>query len=342
MFDHYPEKQETSNMQSIIMPDRPDVLISVRDVFGIDIDMQVRAFSEGSDYVPDIDQAYHFNSEVTLAILAGFTHNRRVMLQGLHGTGKSTHIEQIAARLNWPCMRVNLDGHISRLDLVGKDTIVIRDDRQITEFQEGIVPWSLQRPIALVFDEYDAGRADVMFVIQRLLERDGKFTLLDQNRVLTPHPYFRLFATANTIGLGNLNGLYHGTQLLNHGQIDRWNIVATLNYLSSEEEMAIVQSRAPDFCGKKYTKLLKSMVALATLTREGFVAGDLSTLMSPRTVISWAENTLIFDDHVLAFRLSFLNKCEEDEHPIIAEYFQRCFDKELDASYLHLHPSDAQ
>lgn len=342
MFDHYPEKQETSNMQSTIMPDRPDVLISVRDVFGIDIDMQVRAFSESSDYVPDIDQAYHFNSEVTLAILAGFTHNRRVMLQGLHGTGKSTHIEQIAARLNWPCMRVNLDGHISRLDLVGKDTIVIRDDRQITEFQEGIVPWSLQRPIALVFDEYDAGRADVMFVIQRLLERDGKFTLLDQNRVLTPHPYFRLFATANTIGLGNLNGLYHGTQLLNHGQIDRWNIVATLNYLSSEEEMAIVQSRAPEFCGKEYTKLLKSMVALATLTREGFVAGDVSTLMSPRTVISWAENTLIFDDHVLAFRLSFLNKCEEDEHPIIAEYFQRCFDKELDASYLLSHPSEAQ
>lgn len=342
MFDHYPEKQETSNMQSTNMPDRPDVLISVRDVFGIDIDMQVRAFSESSDYVPDIDQAYHFNSEVTLAILAGFTHNRRVMLQGLHGTGKSTHIEQIAARLNWPCMRVNLDGHISRLDLVGKDTIVIRDDRQITEFQEGIVPWSLQRPIALVFDEYDAGRADVMFVIQRLLERDGKFTLLDQNRVLTPHPYFRLFATANTIGLGNLNGLYHGTQLLNHGQIDRWNIVATLNYLSSEEEMAIVQSRAPEFCGKEYTKLLKSMVALATLTREGFVAGDVSTLMSPRTVISWAENTLIFDDHVLAFRLSFLNKCEEDEHPIIAEYFQRCFDKELDASYLLSHPSDAQ
>jgi len=329
-------------MHSISMPNEPDVLISVRDVFGIDTNTRVRAFSERADYVPDIDESYHFNAEVTLAILAGFTHNRRVMLQGLHGTGKSTHIEQVAARLNWPCMRVNLDGHISRLDLVGKDTIVIRDDRQITEFQEGIVPWSLQRPIALVFDEYDAGRADVMFVIQRLLERDGKFALLDQNRVLAPHPYFRLFATANTVGLGNSSGLYHGTQLLNHGQIDRWNIVATLNYLSSEEEMTIVQSRAPEFRDGKNANLLKSMVALATLTREGFVVGDLSTLMSPRTVISWAENTLIFEDHVLAFKLSFLNKCEEDEHPIIAEYFQRCFDEELDASYLQLHQSDGQ
>ena len=329
-------------MHSISMPNEPDVLISVRDVFGIDTNTRVRAFSERADYVPDIDESYHFNAEVTLAILAGFTHNRRVMLQGLHGTGKSTHIEQVAARLNWPCMRINLDGHISRLDLVGKDTIVIRDDRQITEFQEGIVPWSLQRPIALVFDEYDAGRADVMFVIQRLLERDGKFALLDQNRVLAPHPYFRLFATANTVGLGNSSGLYHGTQLLNHGQIDRWNIVATLNYLSREEEMTIVQSRTPEFCEGKKANLLKSMVALATLTREGFVVGDLSTLMSPRTVISWAENTLIFEDHVLAFRLSFLNKCEEDEHPIIAEYFQRCFDEELDASYLQLHPSDGQ
>ena len=327
-------------MHSISMPDEPDVLLSVHELFGIDSAMQVKGFSQRSDYVPDIDEAYHFNPEVTLAILAGFTHNRRVMLQGLHGTGKSTHIEQIAARLNWPCMRVNLDGHISRLDLVGKDTIVIREDRQVTEFQEGIVPWSLQRPIALVFDEYDAGRADVMFVIQRLLERDGKFTLLDQNRVLTPHPYFRLFATANTVGLGNSSGLYHGTQLLNHGQIDRWNIVATLNYLSTEEEMAIVQSRAPEFSQGKNAKLLKSMVALASLTREGFVVGDLSTLMSPRTVISWAENCLIFEDHVLAFRLSFLNKCEEDEHPIIAEYFQRCFDEELDASYLHLHQND--
>lgn len=323
-------------MQSTTPNNEPDVLLSVRDVFGIDSNMQVKAFSEKVDYVPEIDTAYHFNPEVTLAILAGFTHNRRVMLQGLHGTGKSTHIEQIAARLNWPCMRVNLDGHISRLDLVGKDAIVIRDGKQITEFQEGIVPWSIQRPMALIFDEYDAGRADVMFVIQRLLERDGKFALIDQNRVITPHPMFRLFATANTVGLGNSTGLYHGTQLLNHGQIDRWNIVATLNYLPEKEEMAIVQSRVPEFSD---SNLLQSMVAMATLTREGFVVGDLSTLMSPRTVISWAENSLIFNDHVLAFRLSFLNKCEEDEHPIIAEYFQRCFNQELDSSYLHLHES---
>jgi cobaltochelatase CobS len=323
-------------MQTSEMPEQPDSRVSVREVFAIDSNLQVPAFAERSDMVPEVDQGYHFNAEATLAILAGFTHNRRVMLQGLHGTGKSTHIEQVAARLNWPCIRVNLDGHISRLDLVGKDTIVIRDDRQVTEFQEGIVPWSLQRPLALIFDEYDAGRPDVMFVIQRLLERDGKFTLIDQNRVLTPHPYFRLFATANTVGLGNTSGLYHGTQLLNHGQIDRWNIVATLNYLSSEEEMAIVQARVPEFNDAQHQRLLRSMVAMATMTREGFVVGDLSTLMSPRTVISWAENTLIFDDHVLAFKLSFLNKCEEDEHPIIAEYFQRCFDEELDDSYLHV------
>jgi len=328
-------------MHSISMPDEPDALFSVAKLFDIDTSMQIEAFSERTDYVPDIDSSYHFNPEATLAILAGFTHNRRVMLQGLHSTGKSTHIEQIAARLNWPCMRVNLDSHISRLDLVGKDTIVVRDNHQITEFQEGIVPWALQRPIALVFDEYDAGRADVMFVIQRLLERDGKFVLLDQNRVLTPHPYFRLFATTNTVGLGNTSGLYHGTQLLNHGQIDRWNIVATLNYLSNMEEIAIVRSRVPEICEGKNTSLLKSMVALASLTREGFMVGDLSTLMSPRTVISWAENSLIFDDHVLAFRLSFLNKCEEDEHPIIAEYFQRCFDEELNVSYLHMRSNDA-
>ena len=327
-------------MQSPASPDHefdvPDQRVSVREVFGIDSKLQVPAFSERSELVPDIDPGYHFNPEATLAILAGFTHNRRVMLQGLHGTGKSTHIEQVAARLNWPCIRVNLDGHISRLDLVGKDTIVIREERQVTEFQEGIVPWSLQRPIALIFDEYDAGRPDVMFVIQRLLERDGKFTLIDQNRVLSPHPAFRLFATANTVGLGNSSGLYHGTQLLNHGQIDRWNIVATLNYLSAEEEMEIVSAQVPDFSGADKQKVLQSMVALATMTREGFVVGDLSTLMSPRTVISWAENSLIFDDYELAFRLSFLNKCEEDEHPIIAEYYQRCFDTELDDSYLHV------
>lgn len=322
------------------MPQQPSEQRSVRKLFGIDSDMLVSAFAKPSEHVPDIDPGYHFNPEVTLAILAGFTHNRRVMLQGLHGTGKSTHIEQVAARLNWPCMRVNLDGHISRLDLVGKDSIVIRDDRQVTEFQEGIVPWALQKPMALIFDEYDAGRADVMFVIQRLLERDGKFALIDQNRVLTPHPSFRLFATANTVGLGNTNGLYHGTQLLNHGQIDRWNIVATLNYLSSEEESKIVRAQVPEFNSEKHQSILKSMVAMATMTREGFVVGDLSTLMSPRTVISWAENTLIFNDHILAFKLSFLNKCEEDEHPIIAEYFQRCFDQELDDAYLRLQHSD--
>jgi cobaltochelatase CobS len=317
-------------------PEHPQLRLSVRKVFNIDSDLQVPAFAERGELVPGMDPGYHFNPEATLAILAGFTHNRRVLLQGLHGTGKSTHIEQVAARLNWPCIRVNLDGHISRLDLVGKDSIVIRDDKQVTEFQEGIVPWSLQRPIALIFDEYDAGRPDVMFVIQRLLERDGKFTLIDQNRVLTSHPSFRLFATANTVGLGNSTGLYHGTQLLNHGQIDRWNIVATLNYLSSEEEMQIVAARVPEFAGEQKRGLLQSMVALAAMTREGFVVGDLSTLMSPRTVISWAENSLIFDDHVLAFKLSFLNKCEEDEHPIVAEYFQRCFDSELDDSYLHV------
>jgi cobaltochelatase CobS len=267
---------------------------------------------------------------VTLAILAGFTRDRRVMVQGLHGTGKSTHIEQVAARLNWPCVRVNLDGHISRLDLVGKDAVVLRDGQQVTEFQPGIVPWALQRPVALVFDEYDAGRPDVMFVIQRVLERDGRFTLMDQNRVLQPHPFFRLFATANTVGLGNLNGLYHGAQRLNHAQIDRWNIVATLNYLPRDEELAIVLARVPELSGKPARKTVQAMVAVAELTRKGFAAGDLSTLMSPRTVISWAENLVIFRDVALAFRLSFANKCDDAERPVVAEYFQRCFDQELD------------
>jgi cobaltochelatase CobS len=257
------------------------------------------------------------------------------MLQGLHGSGKSTHIEQVAARLNWPCVRVNLDGHISRLDLVGKDVVVVRDGLQVTEFAEGIVPWALQRPVALVFDEYDAGRPDVMFVIQRLLERDGKFTLMDQNRVLTPHPFFRLFATANTVGLGNLNGLYHGAQRLNHAQIDRWNIVAALDYMPRDEEVAIVQARVPALANEAGTAQVRSMVALAELTRKGFAAGDLSTLMSPRTVISWAENLDIFGDIGVAFRLSFLNKCEEAERALVAEYFQRCFDRELGESYAH-------
>ncbi|MEJ8856771.1 AAA family ATPase [Variovorax robiniae] len=303
----------------------PDRLLSVRDTFGIDTDLKVPAFSERDEHVPEIDAVYRFNPDVTLAILAGFMRDRRVMVQGLHGTGKSTHIEQVAARLNWPCVRLNLDGHISRLDLVGKDAVVLRDGQQVTEFQEGIVPWSLQRPVALIFDEYDAGRPDVMFVIQRILERDGQFTLMDQNRVLRPHPYFRLFATANTVGLGNLNGLYHGAQRLNHAQIDRWNIVASLDYLPHEEEIAIVQARVPSLANDEGHATVARMVAVADLTRKGFAAGDLSTLMSPRTVITWAENVEIFKDPAVAFRLSFVNKCDEAERPLVAEYFQRCF-----------------
>lgn len=312
---------------------QPDIEVSVRDVFGIDTDLRVPAFSVRDDHVPDIDPAYRFNPEVTLAILAGFAQDRRTMVQGMHGTGKSTHIEQVAARLNWPCVRVNLDGHLSRLDLVGKDTITLRNGQQVTEFQEGIIPWALQRPVALIFDEYDAGRPDVMFVIQRILERDGKFTLLDQNRVIQPHPAFRLFATANTVGLGNLSGLYHGTQVLNHAQIDRWNIVATLNYLPAEEELAIVLARVPEKNTESGHRLLRQMIAVAELTRNGFAAGDISTLMSPRTVITWAENCKIFGNPALSFKLSFLNKCDELERPVIAEYFQRCFDQELDASW---------
>ena len=303
--------------------------VAVRDVFGIDSTLQVNAFSEPSEHVPDIDTAYRFNPEVTLALLAGFEHNRRVLVQGMHGTGKSTHIEQAAARLNWPCVRVNLDGHISRLDLVGRDAVVLRDGQQVTEFQEGIVPWALQRPMALIFDEYDAGRPDVMFVIQRVLEREGQFTLLDQNRVIRPHPQFRLFATSNTLGLGNLNGMYHGAQRLNHAQLDRWNLVAALNYLSAEEEMAIVAARVPALASPKQQALLRSMVAVADLTRKGFAVGDLSSVMSPRTVMSWAENMEIFNDPALAFRLSFVHKCDEAERPLVAEYFQRCFDRPL-------------
>ncbi|MCZ4315626.1 AAA family ATPase [Comamonadaceae bacterium G21597-S1] len=316
---------------------QPDHRIAARDVFGIDSDLMVPAFGERDEHVPETDPVYRFNPAVTLAILAGFTRDRRVMVQGLHGTGKSTHIEQVAARLNWPCVRVNLDGQISRLDLVGKDAVVLRGGQQVTEFQEGIVPWSLQRPVALVFDEYDAGRPDVMFVIQRVLERDGKFTLLDQNRVLRPNPHFRLFATANTVGLGNLNGLYHGAQRLNHAQIDRWNIVASLDYLPNSEEVAIVQARVPSMADAAGTALVRSMVAVAELTRKGFAAGDLSTLMSPRTVITWGENIEIFRDPALAFRLSFLNKCDAAERAVVAEYFQRCFDRELDESYQNTH-----
>ena len=311
----------------------PDRLLSVRSVFGIDTDLQVPAFSERDEHVPEVDAVYRFNPDVTLAILAGFIRDRRVMVQGLHGTGKSTHIEQVAARLNWPCVRVNLDGHISRLDLVGKDAVVLREGQQVTEFQEGIVPWALQRPVALIFDEYDAGRPDVMFVIQRILERDGKFTLMDQNKVISPHPFFRLFATANTVGLGNLNGLYHGAQRLNHAQIDRWNIVASLNYLPRDEEIAIVQARVPSLADDAGRELVGAMVSVADLTRKGFAAGDISTLMSPRTVITWAENVEIFREPALAFRLSFVNKCDDAEKRIVAEYFQRCFDREIGESY---------
>ncbi len=308
---------------------QPDTHLSVRATFGIDTDLMVPAFSTRDEHVPEVDDAYRFNADVTLAILAGFARNRRVLVQGLHGTGKSTHVEQVAARLNWPCVRVNLDGHVSRLDLVGRDAVVLRDGQQVTEFQPGIVPWALERPVALIFDEYDAGRPDVMFVIQRVLERDGRFTLMDQNRVLVPHPAFRLFATANTVGLGNLNGLYHGAQRLNHAQIDRWNIVATLNYLPAEEECAIVLARVPQLASDDGRALVRRMVALAELTRNGFAAGDLSTLMSPRTVITWAENQQIFHDVRRAFALSFANKCDDAERPIVAEYFQRCFDLEL-------------
>lgn len=305
----------------------PDTTVSVQQLFGLDTNLQVPAFSATGEHVPDIDSAYRFDRDTTLAILAGFTHNRRVLVQGYHGTGKSTHIEQVAARLNWPCVRINLDSHISRSDLIGKDTIVLEDGKQVTEFREGLLPWALQNPCALVFDEYDAGRPDVMFVIQRVLEVEGKLTLLDQNRVIRPHPAFRLFATANTIGLGDATGLYHGTQQMNQGQLDRWNIVATLNYLPAEEEEAIVLAKVPAFAGKR--DLVGAMVMLAGLTRRSFSMGDISTVMSPRTVISWAENIEIFGDVAMAFRLAFLNKCDETEHAVIAELFQRCMNEEL-------------
>ena len=308
----------------------PDIELSVRETFGIDIDLKVPAFSEASEYVPAVDETYLFDKDTTLAILAGFSHNRRVMIQGYHGTGKSTHIEQVAAKLNWPCIRVNLDSHISRIDLIGKDAIVLRDSKQVTEFREGILPWSLQNPTALVFDEYDAGRADVMFVIQRVLEQDGRMTLLDTNKVITPNPNFRLFATANTVGLGDTTGLYHGTQQINQGQMDRWNIVTTLNYLSHEAECGIILSKSPDYDSTDGKSQIDSMVALADLTRQGFMAGDISTVMSPRPVITWAENARIFNgDIAFAFRLSFLNKCDEVERPTVSEYYQRCFGEEL-------------
>ena len=312
-----------------IIAGSPDLKLSVRQVFGIDSDMEAPAFSERTNHVPELDDAYQFDPDTTLAILAGFTYNRRVMIQGYHGTGKSTHIEQVAARLNWPCIRINLDSHISRIDLIGKDAIILRDGKQVTEFREGILPWALQNPAALVFDEYDAGRPDVMFVIQRILEIDGKLTLLDQNKIIRPNPYFRLFSTANTVGLGDTTGLYHGTQQINQGQMDRWNILVTLNYLEHSDEVAIVLAKCPNYNSNEGKKKLSSMVELAKLTRTGFINGDISTVMSPRTVITWAENTDIFGDIGFAFRLTFLNKCDEIERPVIAEYFQRAMGDEL-------------
>ena len=294
--------------------------------------MIVKGFSERANRVPEVDETYKFDPDTTLAILAGFNHNRRVMIQGYHGTGKSTHIEQVAARLNWPAVRVNLDSHISRIDLIGKDAIKLKDGKQVTEFHEGILPWALRNPVAIVFDEYDAGRADVMFVIQRVLEHDGKLTLLDQNEIITPHSNFRLFATSNTVGLGDTTGLYHGTQQINQAQMDRWSLVATLNYLSVEVESAIVLAKSPSYDSEEGKRVIKQMVTVADLTRTAFMNGDLSTVMSPRTVINWASNTEIFKDVGYAFRLTFLNKCDELERQIVAEFFQRCFDEELPES----------
>ena len=324
--------QNTMDASTAFPLDKPDITVSVRDAFGLDSDMQVPAFSIADEHVPDNDPTYRFDHDTTMAILAGFSYNRRVMIQGYHGTGKSTHVEQVASRLNWPWIRINLDSHISRIDLVGKDAIVLRDGKQVTEFREGILPWAIQHPTALVFDEYDAGRPDVMFVIQRILEVEGKLTLLDQNRVMRPHPFFRLFSTTNTVGLGDTTGLYHGTQQINQGQMDRWNIVTTLNYLESESEEAIVLSKLSAYDTAEGKVDVHNMVELANMTRSGFMAGDISTVMSPRTVITWAENTSIFADRAFAFRVTFLNKCDEHERPLIAEYYQRCFDEDLPES----------
>ena len=315
--------------QSGPMPDLPDTTVSVREIFGFETDLEVPAFAERNEYVPDYDADYLFDKNTTLALLAGFAHNRRVMVQGYHGTGKSTHIEQVAARLNWPCVRVNLDSHVSRIDLVGKDAIVLRDGKQVTEFQEGILPWALQNPVALVFDEYDAGRPDVMFVIQRVLEVSGKLTLLDQNKVIRPHAGFRLFATTNTIGLGDTSGLYHGTQQINQGQMDRWNIVSTLNYLPHDRETDIVHAKAVGYDGAEGRDKIAAMVRVADLTRASFINGDISTVMSPRTVLTWAENATIFGDIGFAFQVTFLNKCDELERPTVAEFYQRCLGEDL-------------
>ena len=308
----------------------PDASISVREVFGIDTDLQCPSFRERSDHVPALDPAYRFDPDTTLAVIAGFMHNRRVLVQGFHGTGKSTHIEQTASRLNWPCVRINLDGQVSRIDLIGKDAITIKEGAQVTEFREGIIPWALQRGVALVLDEYDAGRPDVMFVLQRVLEADGKLTLLDQNRVLQPHSAFRLFATANTVGLGDASGMYYGTQPLNQGQMDRWQVIATLNYLAASTEIAIVVARAPQYDSTRGLELNAQMVELAGLTRIAFASGELSTVMSPRTVINWAQNLAIFGDVDRAFRLTFLNRCDEAERLIVTELYQRCFGRDLE------------
>lgn len=316
--------------------DLPDIEVSARDLFGIETDMKVPAFSERNEYVPEIDDAYLFDRETTLAILAGFAFNRRVMIQGYHGTGKSTHIEQVAARLNWPSIRINLDSHISRIDLIGKDAIVLKDGKQVTEFREGLLPWALQHPTALVFDEYDAGRPDVMFVIQRILEVQGKLTLLDQNKVIVPHKAFRLFSTTNTIGLGDTTGLYHGTQQINQGQMDRWNIVTTLNYLPHEQEVGIILSKASAYKSDEGQEKISSMVRVADMTRTAFMNGDISTVMSPRTVLTWAENAEIFQDVGFAFRTTFLNKCDELERPVVAEFYQRCFGEDLPESAAHI------
>ncbi|MDQ3246871.1 MAG: cobaltochelatase subunit CobS [Pseudomonadota bacterium] len=310
----------------------PDRMVKLRDAFGVDSDMEVPAFSEADERVPDLDPAYVFDPDTTLSICAGFGRNRRVMVQGYHGTGKSTHIEQVAARLNWPMIRINLDAHISRIDLIGRDAIVLRDGQQVTEFREGLLPWALQHPVALVFDEYDAGRPDVMFVIQRVLEAEGKLTLLDQNRVIRPNPWFRLFATTNTIGLGDTTGLYHGTQAINQGQMDRWNIVTTLNYLPAAVEAQIVLAKSGEYDNADGKATVEKMIKVAELSRQGFINGDISTVMSPRTVISWAQNAMIFGDVGFAFRVSFLNKCDEAERPIIAEYYQRVFGSDLPES----------
>ena len=315
---------------------KPDIKISLNQTFGIESDMKVDAFSKRSEYVPEIDKNYTFDRDTTLAIISGFAFNKRVLVQGYHGTGKSTHIEQIAARLNWPCIRVNLDSHVSRIDLIGKDAIVVKNGKQITEFKEGILPWSIQNPVALVFDEYDAGRPDVMFVIQRVLEAEGNFTLLDKNKVIKQNKFFRLFATSNTVGLGDTTGLYHGTQQINQGQMDRWNIVTSLNYLSLNKELEIILAKNKNMNNTKGKERVTNMIKVATLTRKGFIAGDISTVMSPRTVLHWVENAEIFKDIGYAFKVTFLNKCDDIEKNTIAEYYQRCFGEELPESLVNI------